>query len=91
MRLNENRDQRLDDLVEATGEETRSKAVDAASKAFLDLVGGNMVRPGRGRLEELLSAAEERGGLSAEEIAEVLSTEDLPVRYEPASWSVGEF
>lgn len=89
MRLNESRSQRLKDLVQATGESTQAKAVDAATRTYLELVGGNMVRPGQGVLDEVLEAAEERGGLSAGEIAEILSTQDLPIKYEPPTWSIG--
>ncbi len=48
-----------------------------------------MVEPGPGLLHELLETAEERGGLDAVEIVEILATEELPLKYEPAEWSVG--
>lgn len=40
-------------------------------------------------LEELLATADERGSLTAAEIAEILATDELPVEYEPATWAVG--
>jgi len=60
------------DLEDATGENTKAKALDEAGRAYLRLVGRNMVEPGPGLLHELLEAAEERGGLDAAEIAEIL-------------------
>ena len=88
-RLTGTRDRLLDDLEDCTGENTKAKALDQAGQAYLRLVGRNMVEPGPGLLHELLNAAEERGGLNAAEIAEILSTEELPLQYEPAEWSVG--
>ncbi len=89
-RLTGTRDQLLADLVDATGENTKAKALDDAGRAYLHLVGRNMVEPGPGLLHELLEAAEKRGGLDASEIAEILATEELPLEYEPAEWSVSE-
>jgi len=89
-RLSGTRDQLLGELVDATGENTKAKALDDAGRAYLRLVGRNMVEPGPGLLHELLEAAEERGGLDAAEIAEILATDELPLQYEPAEWSVGE-
>ena len=89
-RLTGTRDQLLTELVDAAGQNTKAKALDDAGRADLRLVGRNMVEPGPGLLHELLEAAEERGSLDAAEIAEILSTEELPLQYEPAEWSVGE-
>jgi len=84
------REQKLDELLEATGENTKAKALDQAVEAYLALVGGNEVMPSRGVVDELLQEAEARGGLDAEEIAEILGNEsDLPVEFEPATWSIG--
>jgi len=89
-RLTGTRDQLLGELVDATGENTKAKALDDAGRAYLRLVGRNIVEPGPGLLHELIEAAEERGGLDAAEIAEILATEELPLQYEPAEWSIGE-
>ncbi len=89
-RLTGTRDQLLYELVDATGENTKAKALDDAGRAYLRLVGRNMVEPGPGLLHELLEAAEERGGLDAAEIAEILATEELPLEYEPAEWTIAE-
>jgi len=37
-----------------------------------------------------LEAADERGSLTAAEIAEILASDELPVEYEPTRWAVGE-
>ena len=50
-----------------------------------DPVGGftsDVAGYGRGAIEELLQAAEQRGSLTAPEIAEILDTRELPVAYE---------
>lgn len=88
MRLSGSRDQLLDDLESCTGEKTRAKAVEKAARAYLRLVGGNVVQPGPGLLDELLEAADRRD-LSGDEIARVLDVDELPLKFEPASWSVG--
>lgn len=89
-RLSGTRDRLLEDLENCAGENTKAKALDQASRTYLRLVGGNIVEPGPGLLEELLETADERGGLSAAEIAEILSTQEIPVGFEPASWSIGD-
>lgn len=89
-RLSGTRDRLLEDLESCTGEKTKAKALDQASRTYLRLVGENMVEPGPGLLKELLEAADERGGLSAAEIAEILSTKEVPMEFEPASWSIGD-
>ncbi|QLG62209.1 hypothetical protein [Halorarum salinum] len=88
-RLTGRRDQLLVDLEERTVQNTKAKALDDAVRAYLRLVGGNAVEPGRGAFGDLLATADERGGLSAAEIAEILAVDELPVQYEPATWSIG--
>jgi hypothetical protein len=82
------RERRWENLKEATGESTTSGALDVAAKEYLRLAGGTPAVP-TGALEELLRAAEERGSLTGEEIAEILSTEELPLRY-ATNWGIGE-
>lgn len=85
------REEKLDELLEATGENTKAKALDRAVEAYLALVGGNEVMARQGVVDELLQEATNRGGLEAEEIAAILGDEgDLPVEYEPATWHIGE-
>lgn len=84
------RESKLENLVEASPENTKAKALDCAVEAYLALVGGNEVMPRQGVVDELLQEANDRGGLEAEEIAEIIGADDrLPVEYEPARWSVG--
>lgn len=90
IRLPDRRERLYDELQDATGENSTSRALDEASETYLQLVGRNHVETGDGALGALLSAADERGGLRAEEIAEILSDHDLPVEFQPAEWSVGE-
>lgn len=51
--------------------------------------GHNDVELGSGILEELMDAATERGSLTPEEIAEIVSTDQVPVEAE-TSWRVGD-
>lgn len=75
------RKRRWNYLVEATGERAKSKAIDRAAKFYLKMRGDTTAHP-CGAFDELLDAAEECGSLEAEEIAEILNTDELPVRYE---------
>jgi len=82
------RKRRWEHLQEATGESTTAGALDVAAKEYLRLKGGTPAVP-HGALGELLAAAEERGSLTGEEIVEILSTKELPLKYD-TEWGVGE-
>lgn len=82
------RQRRWESLQEATGESTKSGALDAAAQFYLKMAGDSAAVP-VGALSELMAAAEERGSLTGEEIAEILDTEELPVDYS-TSWGVGD-
>jgi len=82
------RERRWEHLKEATGESTTSGALDVAATEYLKLRGGTPAVP-TGALEELLRAADDRGSLTGEEIAEILSTEELSIRY-ATEWGFGE-
>jgi len=84
----ESRQRLWDNLVEATDERARSKAIDKASRYYLRMCGG-VAAYGRGSIQELLDAAEQKGSLTAPEIAEILDERELPVSYETKS-DVGE-
>jgi hypothetical protein len=88
--MTEARERRLDALCEATGEATKSKALDAAVDTYLRLAGDSSAYP-RGHLHTLLAAIDDNGGsLDGESIAEHLDTPALPVEYEETtSWGVG--
>ncbi|MFD1641456.1 hypothetical protein [Halohasta litorea] len=74
-------------LKEATGEDATSKALDCAADYYLRMWGDTTAVP-KGKLAELMTAAQNRGSLTPEEIAEILDTDELPVRCE-VSVSVG--
>ncbi|ELZ21479.1 hypothetical protein C475_18716, partial [Halosimplex carlsbadense 2-9-1] len=54
-------------LQEATGEKTRSKAIDAAVRYYLKMAGGNAAAP-TGSVEELMQVAEDQGSVTPAEI-----------------------
>jgi len=87
LRMNNRRERRLENLQDATGENTKSKAIDTAADYFCKMAGDNFAFP-TGAVEELMERADEQGSVTAEEIAEVLDTEELPVEAE-TNWSVG--
>ena len=86
--MNDDRERRLDSLVEATGENTKSKAIDRAAKYYTRMAGGTAAVP-TGQLEKLMARAEEQGSVTPQEIAEILDTEELPVEA-ALTWSVGD-
>jgi len=88
LRMTDARERRMDALLEATGENTKSKAIDRATKFYIEMAGDNVAIP-TGAFVELMERAEQQGSVTAEEIAEILDTEELPVEAE-TSWSVGE-
>jgi hypothetical protein len=75
-------------LKAATGESATSKALDRAADYYLRMRGDTTAVP-QGKLTELMSAAKSKGSLTPEEIADILDTDELPVRCE-VSISVGE-
>ena len=80
--------QKWEYLKEATGESATSKALDRAADYYLRMRGDTTAVP-KGKLTELMTAAQDRGSLTPEEIAEILDTDELPVRCEVLV-SVGE-
>jgi|GEM_PF-905121 len=86
IRLTEDRDRRLSQLEDATGESTRSGSIDVAARYYVRMAGGTSAQP-RGVVEKLMSAAVERGSLTPQEIAEIVDTPELGVEYEHR-WSV---
>jgi hypothetical protein len=88
MRLTEQRERRLERLKDATDESAKSKAIDVAADYYLKMRGGTTAAP-TGALEELMRRADQEGSLTAEEIADVLDVDELPVSAS-TSWSVGE-
>jgi hypothetical protein len=75
-------------LQQATGENTKSGAIDTAVRFSLQMAGDTAAVP-NGAISELLETAEQEGSLTVEEIAAILDTDELPVDAE-VSWSVGD-
>lgn len=75
------RARKWDYLKEATDESATSKALDRAADYYLRMCGDTTAVP-KGKLTELMTAAQRRGSLTPEEIAEILDTDELPVRCE---------
>lgn len=81
------RERKWENLKEATGKGHKSTALDTAADYYLTMAGDTTAVP-VGAIEELMKRADEQGSVTAEEIADVLDTEELPVEAE-TSWSVG--
>jgi hypothetical protein len=85
--MNDERERRLEALLEATGENTKSKAIDRAAKYYVRMAGGTTAAP-VGKVEDLMNAAVAEGNLTADQIADILDTDELPVHHK-REWSVG--
>jgi len=88
LRMSDRRERRLETLSEATGENTKSKALDQAAEFYIKMAGDTAAIP-EGAFVELMQRAEAQGSVTAEEIAEVLDTDELPVDAD-LSWTVGK-
>ncbi|WP_256422756.1 hypothetical protein [Halobellus rarus] len=76
--------QRLwENLLEETDENAKSKALDDAARYYCRMR-GDVAGYGNGKIEELLRAADDRGSLTASEIAEILDARELRVQYNTA-------
>ena len=78
IRMTDARERRLERLKEATGENTKSGAIDTAVMFYLDMGAvdyGSRV----GQFNELMERATDQGSLTAPEIAEILDTDHLPI------------
>lgn len=85
--MTDTRERRMEYLLEATGENTKSKALDRAAELYLQMRGDTAAVP-NGAFVELMEKAERQGSVTAEEIAELLDTDELPVEAE-TNWAVG--
>ena len=81
------RKRKWENLKEATGNGYKSTALDAAADYYLKMAGDTTAVP-VGVVEQLMELAVEQGSVTPEEIADVLDTEELPVKAE-TTWSVG--
>ena len=86
--MNDDRERRIENLVEATGEATKSKAIDRAANYYVRMAGETAAVPD-GALEELMELAIEEGSVTPDQIAKVLDVKELPIQYE-RTWDVGE-
>ena len=86
--MTDTRERRIDALLEATGENTKSKALDTAAEYYLQMAGGNSAIP-TGRVKKLMQLAVDEGSVTPAQIADVLDVSELPVEY-THEWSVGE-
>ncbi|WP_137285423.1 hypothetical protein [Halorussus salinisoli] len=77
----------MDALLDATGENTKSKAIDRAADFYIEMAGDTTAVP-KGAFVELMATAEQQRSVTSQEIAEILDTEELPVEAEMA-WSIG--
>ncbi len=85
--MNDRRERRLENLVEATDENTKSGAIDAAADFYIKMRGETTAVP-TGAIEQLMERADETGSVTAEEVAEILHTDELPVAAR-TTWRVG--
>ena len=84
--MTDKRERRLELLMQATGENTKSGALDAAAEFYLHMAAvdaGQRV----GAFAELLSAAEDRGSLTGSEIATILDSHTVEVDFQ-TEWKV---
>ena len=88
IRMTEERDRRIERVKQATGENTKSGAIDVALGFYLQM-GATDAGHQVGKFEELMSAASERGSLTAPEIAAILDTPHLPIEAS-TSYSIGD-
>ncbi|MFD1585500.1 hypothetical protein ACFR9U_00780 [Halorientalis brevis] len=84
--MNEGRERRLEHLVDATGERTKSKAIDTAAEYYIQMAGCDAVPTGA--VEQLMQLAVDEGSVTPAQIATILDLDELPVCYDH-EWSVG--
>jgi len=87
IRMNDSRKRMYETLQDATGESSKSGSLDVAARYYARMRGDTAANP-TGTITELMNAAEERGSLTPQEIAEILDCPELPVEYE-TSRSIG--
>jgi len=87
LRMNDSRERKLDALQEASGENTKSGAIDTAADHYVRMAGGTSAVP-TGAVEELMQLAVNEGSVTPAQIADVLDLDELPIRYE-REWVVG--
>lgn len=84
--MSDARERKVEHLMEALDENTKSKALLAAADYPIRMRGGTTAVP-TGRIAELMKRAEEQGSATPKEIAEVLDTDQISVNY-AQNWTV---
>ena len=87
LRMTDQRERMLEALLDATGEKTKSKAIDKAVNHYCRCAGANAAHP-TGTYQKLMKRAVENGSLTPGDIAKILDTASLPVHHQ-RSYSVG--
>lgn len=72
------RERLWENLLDATDQTAKSKALDDAARYYCRMR-GDVAGYGTGKIEELLEAAADQGSLTASEIAEILDTREVPI------------
>jgi len=80
IRMNDSRERLYSHLKDATGRGHKSAALDDAARYYLRMRGGTGAHP-TGVVERVMREAERKGSLTAGELAELLSVDELGVTY----------
>lgn len=80
IRENDRRTRLYENLKDATGEGTKSGALDTAAKYYVKMRGDNPAVP-TGQLTQLIKTADKQGSVTAEEIVAILDTDEIPLSY----------
>lgn len=83
-----NRQRKINRLMEATGNGRKTEAIDTAIEFYLEM-GAVDVNQRVGSFVDLMEAAQERGSLTAPEIAAILDSPQLPLDAS-TSYSIGD-
>jgi hypothetical protein len=78
IRMNDAREARFEELMMASPENAKSKAIDRAVEFYIEMVGSHA----QGKIDELLETAKEENCVSGPTIAEILDTKYHPVHGE---------
>jgi len=80
IRDNDERERLYEQLTQATGEKSKSQALDAAARYYLRMH-GTEAGGYQSKVRALLELADKNGTVTAREIAEKLDTREYPVEY----------
>jgi len=80
LRMTEHRERMLEALLDATGEKTKSKAIDRAIGHYCRCAGENAAHP-TGTYEALMELVVKEGSITPAEVAKELGSKELPIEY----------